>query len=252
MITDKIYKYKNIILLTIGILLIIISFCLLSYDKLLLIKENVYNEVELLKYHEINDNNNDEGEENNTEHLEIDDVNTEEIDDNEENESSDNKSETKSDDTQKNVKKESTESKKAKEYVGYLEISKINLKLGILPKTSYYNNVNRNIEVLSASDYPDKENGNTIIAGHSGTGYLAFFKNLYRLKIDDTAKIYYKGKIYTYKIVNIYNVPKVGYVSINRDIKKTCLTLITCTKDSKTEQTIYILELVKTESEAKV
>ena len=247
MITEKIYKYKNIILLTIGILLIIISFCLLAYDKLLLLKESVYNEVELLKYHEMNDNvETIEDEENIDEQLEIDDANTEELDEDSE---IDEQETPKKENT---VKKESTESKKAKEYIGYLEISKINLKLGILPKTSYYNNVNRNIEVLSASDYPDKDKGNTIIAGHSGTGYLAFFKNLYRLKLSDIAKIYYKGKIYTYKIVNIYNVPKIGYVSINRDIKKTCLTLITCTKDSKTEQTIYILELIKTESEAKV
>ena len=239
MITDKIYKYKNIILLTIGIMLIIISFCLLSYDKLEYIKENVYNDVELLKYHENNNKNDFSNEEIIDETNEIDDVNTEELEQDEE-------------DNVTQVVKESTEAKKAREYIGFLEIEKINLKLGIVPKNSYYNNVNRNIQILPVSDYPDKEKGNTIIAGHSGTGYLAFFKNLYRLSLNDTAKIYYKGKIYTYKIVDIYNVPKVGVVSVNRNINKTCLTLITCTKGSKTEQTIYILELVNTESEAKV
>ena len=238
MITDKICRYKNIILLTIGILLIVISFCLLFYDKIEYIKENVYNEVELLKYHEENDNN----EEDDDTPLQIESVETEELED-----------ETSEQEPPKETpKKESTEQKKAKEYIGYLEIKKINLNLGFVSKKSYYNNVNRNIELLSASDYPDKEKGNTIIAGHSGSSSLAFFKNLYKLELGDTARIHYKQKIYTYKISNIYNVPKVGYVSINRDVNNTVLTLITCTKNSKTEQTIYILDLISTESEANV
>ena len=90
----------------------------------------------------------------------------------------------------------------------------------------------------------DKENGNVILAAHSGTGYLAFFKNLYKLVLGDEAKITYKGYVYTYKIVNIYNVPKTGKVRVGRNNQKTCLTLITCTHNSKTEQTVYILELV--------
>ncbi len=234
MITNIIYKYKNIILLTIGILLIIISFCLLFYDRIELLKEGVYNEIELLKYHE--DNGYEEViEENNS--LEIDGIDTQEIE--EENQ-----------EDEEQIK--ATETKKTKEYIGYLEISKINLRTGFVSKKSYYNNVNRNMEMLSASDYPDKDKGNTIFAAHSGSGYISFFKNLYKLERGDTAKIYYKQKIYTYKISNIYNVPKVGYVSINRDINKTTLTLITCTKNSKTEQTVYILDLINVESEVKV
>lgn len=233
-----IYKYKNFILLTIGLLLIILSFCLLFYDRIELIKENVYNEVELLKYHE-----EDEEIDEKDASLEIIGVDTQEVEGEEE---------TEVESKEEPKKKESTAEKKAKEYIGYLEISKINLKLGFVSKKSYYNNVNRNIELLSVSDYPDVEKGNTIIAGHSGSGYIAFFKNLYKLSRGDTAKIYYKQKIYTYQISNIYNVPKVGYVSVNRDINKTTLTLITCTKNSKTQQTIYILDLINVESEVNV
>ena len=54
MLLNKIIKYKNIILLSIGTLLIIISICLISYDKLELLKTNVFDEVELLKYRENN------------------------------------------------------------------------------------------------------------------------------------------------------------------------------------------------------
>ena len=141
----------------------------------------------------------------------------------------------------KKAKQESSKIKK--EYIGYLEIKKVNLKQGLVSKKSYYNNVNYNIQMISTSDYPDKNLGNTILAAHSGGGYISFFKNLYKLSRGDEAKIYYKDYVYTYKIVNIYNVPKVGKVRINRDVTKTCLTLITCTYKSKTQQTVYILEL---------
>ena len=57
------------------------------------------------------------------------------------------------------------------------------------------------------------------------------------------ALVYYKDYVYNYKIVDIYNVPKVGSLEIRRDPSETVMTLITCTKDSKTEQTVYILEL---------
>ena len=43
--------------------------------------------------------------------------------------------------------------------------------------------------------------------------------------------------------MNIYDDTKDGTVTIYRDESKTCLTLITCTKDDETKQTIYILEL---------
>ena len=232
---DKIVKYKNIILLTIGIMLIIISFCLIAYDRIELIKANVYNEVELLRYQETG-----QEEEKIDEPQEIDDIDTEEIDEN-----IDNLSE-----KTKEAKKQAP--KIAKEYIGYLEIPKLNLKLGMVSKNSYYNNVDRNIQILSVSDYPDKDKGNTIIAGHSGNSYLGFFKFLYKLNLDDTAKIYYKNYVYTYKIVNIYNVPKTGTVAVVRDKEKTCLTLITCTRGSDTEQTVYILELTSKESEGKL
>ena len=49
---------------------------------------------------------------------------------------------------------------------------------------------------------------------------------------------------YTYQVVNIYEQQKTGTAKIYRDTSKTTLTLITCTKDSKTLQTIYIAELV--------
>lgn len=227
-------RYRDIILLTIGTILIILSLCLVFYDKYVLIKDSIFNEVELLKYREKNGV----------------DVSSETINNNENKISDEINNKTNNVETSNVVEDNVTEipkeeqNKIEKEFIGYLEIKKINLKQGLVSKKSYYNNVNRNIQILNASDYPDKEKGNVILAAHSGTSAISYFKHLYKLVVNDTAKIYYKNYIYEYKIVKIYNVPKTGSVQIIRDIDKTTLTLITCTHDSKTEQTVYILELV--------
>ena len=109
------------------------------------------------------------------------------------------------------------------------------------------NNVNFNLYVLPDSTYPDIENGNLIIAGHSGNYNNSYFANLYKLDIEDTINIYYNNMKYIYKIVKIYNEEKKGTVRILRDREKTSLTLITCTKDDDYHQTVYIAELINKE-----
>ena len=129
------------------------------------------------------------------------------------------------------------------EYIGYLTIPKINLTKGFLDIRSTENNVDKNLLVVNGSNYPDKDKGNLIIAGHSGTGWNSFFNDLYKLKENDTAYVNYKGKKYIYIIKNIYTQPKVGKLAIYRDYSKTTLTLITCTNNDSTTQTVYIAEL---------
>lgn len=132
-------------------------------------------------------------------------------------------------------------------YVGILEISKIGFSRGFYLKESSLNNVKFNIKILDSSSYPDEDKGNTIIIGHSGNYSNSYFGNLYQLVVGDTASITYNQKKYTYQIVNIYTDTKDGTVTIYRDDSKTCLTLITCTKDDETTQTIYIMELLSIE-----
>lgn len=136
----------------------------------------------------------------------------------------------------------------AKYYIGTLEIPKINLSKGFTDINSKYNTVNKNIQVVETSTYPDVDKGNFIIAAHSGTSYLAYFKNLYKLSLGDMAYVNYNGRRYAYKIVDIYEQEKTGQIAIYRDTNKTTMTLVTCTKDSKTKQTIYILELIHVEN----
>lgn len=128
-------------------------------------------------------------------------------------------------------------------YIGSIEIPKINLNKGFTELGSPYNTVNKNVEVVKNSSYPDVKNGNFILAAHSGNSYLAYFRNLYQLNLGDYAYVNYKNHKYTYKIVNIYEQEKTGKIAIYRNLNKNTLTLVTCTKDSRTKQTIYILEL---------
>lgn len=221
---NGINKYIKLIFLSIGTILIIISLILIFYDRIVYLKNEVFTDISLKKY---NENLQDINKEEPILEEEVE-VDTSYVDEN-------NDSEIDQGSTENNNPK--------KEYIGYLEIDKINLKTGLVSKESYYNNVNRNVQIIKESNYPDVINGNLILAAHSGSSSISYFKNLYELSINDVAKVYYGDYVYQYKIVNIYNVPKTGKIEIRRSFDKTVLTLITCTKNSNTEQTVYILEL---------
>ncbi|MDO5571858.1 MAG: sortase [Bacteroidales bacterium] len=131
-------------------------------------------------------------------------------------------------------------------YIGILEIPKIDVKRGFTSLNNKDNNVNRNIQVIEKSDMPNIENGNLIIAGHSGSGRVAYFRNLYKLEISDKCYVYYNNKKYTYEIVDTYDVEKTGKVAIKRDKKQTTLVLITC-RHNTNKQIVYIANLVSEE-----
>ena len=128
-------------------------------------------------------------------------------------------------------------------YIGYISIPKINLQKGLVNKTSPENDVEKNIFTASNSTYPDQKNNNLILAAHSGYGYKAIFNELYQLNKGDIVEITYKSKIYTYKIDNIYKELKKGVIAIYRDYNKSTLTLVTCTNNDDTTQTVYIAYL---------
>ena len=129
-------------------------------------------------------------------------------------------------------------------YIAVIKIPKIGLEKGLASKGSYWNNVNRNIEILSESDMPDVENGNVILAGHSGNSGVSYFRKLNKLQNDDTVNIVYNGKEYKYKMVNSYEIEKNGYAHIVRNAEKSTLTLITC-KHNTNKQIVVICELVE-------
>ena len=218
MSTKNKFKSEEAILL-VGAFLLLIAFILFHYEKILEINNEIKNEIQFNIYQEqtkIDDSIsiNIDVEYTNTDNEEVNNIN----------------------DIIKN------------NYIAFLQIDKINLKQGLMPKTSPYNDVNYHVEIIDISDFPDIINGNFILAAHSGTSNIAYFKNLYKLIKGDQAIIIYNGKKYIYEIINIYNQVKKGSLNIYRDINKTTLTLITCTKDDKNSQTIYIAELIGVET----
>lgn len=135
------------------------------------------------------------------------------------------------------------ESLKTENYISVIEIPKISLKRGMYSKDSKLNDVDKNIEILKESDYPDIDGGNFILAGHSGSGRTAYFNDLDKLELEDTINIYYKGYKYIYNVKNIYEIDKTGKAKIVRNKGITTLTLITC-KDGTDKQIVIIAELL--------
>jgi LPXTG-site transpeptidase (sortase) family protein len=125
-------------------------------------------------------------------------------------------------------------------YMAVLEIPNINLKRGLVDITSKYNDVKYNLEILKGSNMPNILTSNLIIAGHNGNTNVSFFKSLDKLKTGDKIFLYYEGKKYEYSFEFSYEVNKNGSIEIIRDDSETAITLITCTKNVKDKQMVYV------------
>lgn len=147
------------------------------------------------------------------------------------------------DDSTNNLIEEKEVNKQNKiEYIAVLKIPKINLVRGLVDPNSYLNDINYNVQILKNSSMPDQENGNLILASHSGNARISYFRNLDKLSLGDMVSIDYRGKAYSYKVVNIYDIEKNGTAKIIRDTNKTTLTLITCRHNTQ-KQIVIICEL---------
>ena len=127
-------------------------------------------------------------------------------------------------------------------YIAVLKIPKIGLERGLVDPNSYLNNVNYNLEWLDGSSMPDEEKGNVIIAGHSGSSRISYFRKLDRLVLGDDIYIIYNGKTYNYKVVDIYDIDKTGTAEIVKEKNTTTLTLITC-RHNTNRQIVVIANL---------
>ena len=141
---------------------------------------------------------------------------------------------------QEEVKEEKKEEKI--NYIAILKIPKIKLVRGLVDRNSYLNNVKYNVEILKDSASPEEQNGNVILAAHSGNARISYFRNLDKLVLGDDISLEYKSKTYKYKIVDIYLIEKTGKAEIVRNKNKNTLTLITC-KHNTNKQIVIIAEL---------
>lgn len=221
-------KIKKSHLLIIGSLLVFFGGIILFSNHLLTIRESVYSDMMLL----ISDSMSDENIITDIPEVEI--LPNDEVASNEENNIINSSS-------QENNQPPAVDYDK---YLGVLEIPRISLKRGFYGIDSPYNDIKYNVSVVNGSLMPDVDRGNLILMAHSGDAYISYFAYLYKLKIGSDIYVTYNKVKYHYKLVNIYDVPKDGSVTIIRNYDKTTLTLITCTKDDSAKQTVYIAEMV--------
>lgn len=230
-------KNKKRILITIGVLCFVLGIYLLSYNY---IQGKVLKAYDKMNLEILALNANIEHKEDNTINN-----NDEQIPNNELNETIvENNQQVPSEQPKKDESNKVVD-KYEKYYIAKLKIPKINLEKGLVAIDSKYNTVNKNIQIIKGSNYPNVKGGNLILASHSGNNSLSYFRNLYKLSTGDKCYVIYKNKTYTYKIVDIYTQEKDGTIGIYRDYSKTSLTLVTCTRNSKTKQTVYIAELIQ-------
>ncbi len=128
--------------------------------------------------------------------------------------------------------------------IAFLEIPKINLYRSLYNKDNPINNISKNVKIMNEATFPDVDYGNFILAAHSGTGSIAFFKDLHKISINDKVYVYFNNIKYEYNIKNIYDEIKDGTISLIKDPNETVITLITCKYKDKTKQTIYVGNLV--------
>lgn len=128
---------------------------------------------------------------------------------------------------------------------GMLIINKINLKEELYPIESSENTIEKHVSILKESIYPDNDNSIMIIAAHSGTGKIAYFQELDKLEINDEIILIYKNNKYIYKIKDIWEEKKTGYINFNRE-KTNQLILTTCSPNKEGYQ--LIINCIKKES----
>ncbi len=121
--------------------------------------------------------------------------------------------------------------------IGKLIIEKININNELYSLKSKHNNIEENITILDGSIEPNKENSIMFIAAHSGTGQIAYFKNLDKLKTEDEITLIYNEKTYNYRITKIWEEPKNGYIHVNKE-KENQLVLTTCSPNKDNKQLI--------------
>lgn len=122
-------------------------------------------------------------------------------------------------------------------YYGYLKIPKINMKLGFFTQNSKLNDVNKNIELIETNIIDTY-----LIAGHSGSGNLAYFNDLRYLNIGDELMLEFKDKTKKYIVKNVRKEIKDGNISIKKE--SGWLILTTCDQIDKGYQLIIEGKLV--------
>ena len=137
----------------------------------------------------------------------------------------------------------STFNKTTINYTAILEIPSIHLKQGVVNSTINFKSIEYAISVDQNSNYPN-EKGNFILYAHSGTSYIAYFRNLNKVNLNDDIYIYFNGTKYHYVIYNKCDIKKTGKAKVINSKDDNYITLITCNPNNKKFQIILTGKLI--------
>ena len=94
--------------------------------------------------------------------------------------------------------------------IGRLIIEKIKLDQALYDINSPNNNVEENVTILKGSSLPTDNKGIIFLAAHSGTGDIAYFNDLDKLKVTDEIIFKYNNINYHYLVDKIFEEEKDG------------------------------------------
>ena len=126
------------------------------------------------------------------------------------------------------------------DYLGYIEIPKINLKKIIKQGTNQEILNEGYVGLLTGKTI---NNSNIVLAGHN---IESVFKNIKKLTLNDTIYVYFENKKYEYQVIKILTI-EIDELNYLNDTEEKKLTLITCTDKNK-RRFIVISELKSVES----
>ena len=133
-----------------------------------------------------------------------------------------------------------TEPINTNDYYGKLIINKINLNEELFPIGSNENTIERHVSILK-----DSTDDLMIIAAHSGIGPIAYFQELDKLELNDEIILIIEDNKTIYKVKDIWEEKKNGYISINKENTKQ-LILTTCSPNKEGFQ--LVINCIKKES----
>ena len=123
-----------------------------------------------------------------------------------------------------------------------LNIPDINLNKDVHTFNSKNNSVDKGIYLVKDYDI-NKLKGSLILASHSGSSEISYFKNLDKIDVGTILYLTYNDNNYFYKITSIYKIDKTGkFKYMNKD---KAIYLITCDKNNKHKQIVFYGELIK-------
>lgn len=139
----------------------------------------------------------------------------------------------------------STRQIEEEDLLGRVEIPKIKVSENIYSMDSSKNQVDQHVSILKGSILPYQDSNSIIfLAAHSGSGKVAYFKDLNQLKLGDFVYFYYQKVQYTYQVTKMFELKKDGDIELTKSSNQQ-LVLTTCSPTNQDKQLVVDTMLIQ-------